>query len=181
MSIYSQPAYLGAALACAIIASITDLRSRRIPNRLTGPAMLFGLLVHLTFGGPAQLGLSLLAGLIGGGAFLLFFMAGGMGGGDVKLMAAVGCLAGMAYIKDILLSTVLVGAAMAVGLAFYRGKLRETVANVWSIVRHHGSEGLMSHPELNLTNSSTLRLPYALPIAAGCLVALLLASGGGVR
>jgi prepilin peptidase CpaA len=172
MSINHQMVYLTVACACAVVASVTDLRSRRIPNRLTGPAILVGLLLHLALGGPTQLGLSALAGLIAGGIFLLFFVACGMGGGDVKLMAAVGCLAGTAYIKDILIATVLIGAVMGIVLALYHGRLRSTFSNVFALVGHHGSKGLVTHPELHVKNPATLRLPYALPIALGCMVAV---------
>ena len=128
MAFHSQTIYLTAALICASIACLHDLRSRRIPNLLTGPAILFGLLLHLFLGGPAQLGLSALAGVIAGAVFLLFFVAGGMGAGDVKLMTAVGCLAGTAYLMDILIATVLTGAVLGVALALYRGRLRQTIA-----------------------------------------------------
>lgn len=177
MAISPQTIYLTAALICASVASLHDLRSRRIPNLLTGPAILFGLLLHLVLGGPAQLGLSALAGLIAGGIFLLFFVAGGMGAGDVKLMAAVGCLAGTTYLAQVLIATVLVGAVMGIALALYRGRLRQTIGNVVTLVQHHSSEGLSTHPDLNVKNDSGLRLPYALPIAAGCLVAFFLATG----
>jgi prepilin peptidase CpaA len=131
-------------------------------------------------GGPAELGLSALAGLIAGGVFLLFFLAGGMGAGDVKLMTAVGCLAGAANIKDVLISTVLIGAVMGIALAVYRGRLRQTLGNVLTLVQHHHAEGLEAHPEINVRNATTLRLPYALPIAAGCLLTFILSSGKGL-
>lgn len=180
MAIHTETTYIAAALVCASIGGMHDLQSRRIPNRLTGPAVLCGLLLHLALGGPVQLGLSALSGLIAGGIFLLFFVAGGMGAGDVKLMTAVGCLAGTAFIKDVLVGTVLVGALMGVVLALYRGQLRQTLTNVITLVRHHGAEGLTTHPELNVRNPTVLRLPYALPIAAGCLVTLLLQFGKGL-
>ncbi len=165
-----QTAYLLAALICASIASCYDLHSRRIPNWITGPAILTGLVLHLILGGVGQLGLSALTGLIAGGIFLLFFLAGGMGAGDVKLMAAVGCLAGMTHIAEILITTVLIGGLMGVILAIYRGRLRETLLNVSTLVQHHRAEGLTKHTEINVKNPATLRLPYAVPIAAGCLL-----------
>lgn len=180
MAIDSQTTYIVAALVCASIASLYDLRTRRIPNKLTLWAIVCGLILHLWKGGPAELGYSALAGLIGGGIFLLFFMAGGMGGGDVKLMAAVGCLAGTGKIKDVLISTVLIGAVMGIALALYRGRLRQILGNVVKLVRHHNAVGLAAHPEINVKNQNSLRLPYALPIAAGCLVTFILASGKGL-
>jgi prepilin peptidase CpaA len=44
--------------------------------------------------------------------------------------------------------------------------------NTAVVLAHHGRWGLKPHPELNLDNPRTLRLPFALPIAAGCLVTL---------
>jgi prepilin peptidase CpaA len=177
MVITPQTTYMEAALVCASIASLYDLRTRRIPNKLTLPAILFGLALHLVRGGPVELGLSALAGLIAGGVFLLFFLAGGMGAGDVKLMTAVGCLLGTGHIKDVLISTVLIGAVMGIALAIYRGRFLQTLGNVFTLVQHHRVSGLAEHPELNVRNPTSLRLPYALPIAAGCLITFLLASG----
>ncbi len=177
MAISTQTIYMEAALACASIASMYDLRTRRIPNKLTLPAILFGLALHLYRGGPAEMGWSALAGLIAGGVFLLFFLAGGMGAGDVKLMTAVGCLVGTGNIKEVLLATVIIGAVMGIALAIYRGQFRQTLLNVTTLVQHHRAEGLAEHPELNVRNPSSLRLPYALPIAAGCLVTFLMVSG----
>ena len=171
--------YSGCALTCAIIAAITDVRERRIPNLLTGPAILFGLLLHLTLGGFAQLGWSLLAGLTAGGIFLLFFIAGGMGAGDVKLIAAIGCISGISSVRELLVATVIIGAVFALGLALARGRMTQLFKNVFQLLGHHSSHGLVEHPELNVRNRSMLRLPYALPIAAGCLTTLILQLSAG--
>jgi prepilin peptidase CpaA len=161
--------YSGAALLCAGIAAVHDLKDRRIPNRLTGPAILAGLVLHLFLGGFSQMAWSLLAGLIAGGIFLLFYVAGGMGAGDVKLMTAIGCLSGISSIRTVLLATVIIGGIFALALAAYRGKTQQTLANVATLLEHHQTHGVQAHPELNVANQSALRLPYALPIALGCL------------
>ena len=161
---------MAGSLLCAGIASFHDVRERRIPNLLTGPAIVAGLLLHLATGGWAQMGASALAGLIAGSIFLIFFLAGGMGAGDVKLMAAVGCIAGLSPLRLVMVSTVIFGGVFALVLAVYRGRLRQTLGNVIALMAHHRRQGLTPHPELNLANSATLRLPFALPIAAGCLL-----------
>jgi prepilin peptidase CpaA len=152
------------ALGCAAVASFYDVRERRIPNRLTGSCLLAGLLLHLGLGSAA------IASIAAGGLFLVFFLAGGMGAGDVKLMAAIGAIAGLAPLQLLILATVLAGGLFALGLAGYHGRLRQTLVNVAALLVHHGREGIRPHPEMNLTNERTLRLPFALPIAAGCLV-----------
>jgi prepilin peptidase CpaA len=167
-----QLVFAAASLLCAAIGSVQDVRERRIPNRLTGPAVVAGLALHAALGGWQGLGASALAGLIAGGLFLLFFLAGGMGAGDVKLMAAVGCIAGLAALPTVMLATAFAGALFAVAISLHRGRLRQTLRNVGELLLHLSRHGIRPHGELNLRNASTLRLPFALPIAAGCLFTL---------
>jgi len=136
------------------------------------PAFLFGLALHLALGGWGQLFTALAAGVICGLVFLLFYLAGGMGAGDVKLIMAVGCIAGLSHVAYLLVLTALSGGAMAIVLAVARGRLQQTLTNVGALASHHGHEGLQPHPEINLSNSETLRLPYALAIAGGSLLTL---------
>ncbi|WP_051276036.1 prepilin peptidase [Desulfovirgula thermocuniculi] len=79
------------AVGAAVLGAALDLRSRRIPNWLTFPGMLLGLLLGLASGRFSQaagtLGICLLAG------FLLWLL-GCFGEGDAKLFAALGALAG---------------------------------------------------------------------------------------
>ena len=164
--------YPATAAACALVGSVFDVKSRRIPNFITFPSILLGLVLHLALGGWRQLLSSLGAGLICGVVFLLFYIAGGMGAGDVKLMTAVGCIAGMPHVAYLLVLTALSGGVMAVALALAHGRLQQTITNVGALATHHSHEGLQPHPDLNLSNHSTLRLPYALAIAGGSLLTL---------
>lgn len=163
---------LAASALVALLGAISDLRTRRIPNRLTGPAILAGILMHFALNGWRGLGSAAAAGAVAGAIFLVFFIAGGMGAGDVKLMTAVGCMAGLHSIAEILIMTSLVGGVFAVAVAIVRGRLRSTLTNVMVLAVHHRTAGLEPHPELNVANSSTLRLPYGIAIAVGCLVTL---------
>lgn len=174
-----QLLYPMTALALALAGSATDVRSRRIPNILTLPGILMGLLLHLVLGGWKSLAFSALAGILCGGLFLIFWLAGGMGAGDVKLVTAVACLAGLTHVAWLLIFTSLAGGVMAIGLALWRGRLRQTLFNVGALAAHHRAEGLAPHPALNVTNTRTLRLPYALAIAAGCAVTLCLTAVRG--
>jgi prepilin peptidase CpaA len=168
----SELTYPATATACAIVGSVFDVKSRRVPNVVTFPAFLIGLLLHLAFGGWRQMLSALAAGVICGLVFLVFYLAGGMGAGDVKLIMAVGCIAGMSHLFYILAWTAIAGGVMAVGLALVRGKLQETLMNVGELFSHHRHKGLQPHPDLNISNARTLRLPYALAIAGGCILTL---------
>ena len=162
---------ISTALLCAGIASVFDVRTRRIPNWLTAGSILFALCLQALRGWEG-FGLSLLAGLLGGGVIFLFFVAGGMGAGDVKLMAAVCCFTGPRLVPTLLLATALSGAFFALVLAFRKGLMRQTISNTLQLLEHHRDHGLLPHPEINLGVAPTLRIPYALPILFGCAVAL---------
>lgn len=169
-SLASDGLFLLCASICASIGAISDWRTRRIPNLLTGSAFVLGLLLHLVAGGWRQMAIAAAAGFLSGAAFFLFFIVGGMGGGDVKLMAAVGCIAGFGSLMELFLSIVLIGGLFALALAMLRGRLKSTLSNVGALLFHHGRSGLLQHPELNLLNTETLRLPYGIAIAAGCWI-----------
>ena len=162
---------------CASLGAVWDVRTRRIPNHLTGSMIVLGLLLHLSVGGWQTMGLAVAAGLVGGAVFFFFFIAGGMGAGDVKLMAAVCCIAGFGHLEELFLATVLTGGMFALVLALARGRLKATVRNVGILIEHHATAGAMPHPELNIQNPAALRLPYGVAVAAGCWITLLMQAG----
>jgi prepilin peptidase CpaA len=163
-----------ASLLCASLSAVYDVRSRRIPNFITFPAMVFGLILHAALGGWWQLAAAGAGGLICGLVFFVFYLAGGMGAGDVKLITAAGCIAGLPLIGHLLLWTALAGGLMAIGLALYRRQLGATLRNLCAIAIHHRTMGLMPHAQFNISNERTLRLPYALAITAGSALTLCL-------
>jgi len=158
--------YPAAATVVALIGAATDIKSRRIPNYLTGPAILVGLLLHASLDGWHGLWTSLVAGLICGTIFLAFYLAGGMGAGDVKLITAVGCIAGLSSAAYLLVLTSLAGGVMGIALAM----MKQTLSNVAALASHHKDEGLKPHPDLNVLNADNLRLPYGVAIAAGSTI-----------
>lgn len=166
--------YAACCLVCAVAGAVYDVISRRIPNAFTLPAILFGLLLHLRLGGWRQFVSAAAAGLLCGVIFLLFHLAGGMGGGDVKLIAAAGCNAGLPLVGPLLLWTSLAGGLMAIAVALYHRRLQQTLANLRSLAVHHRTMGLQPHPDFNLHHAQALRLPYALAIAAGSALSLCL-------
>lgn len=84
----------GIMLVLTLIASVTDWRSGLIPNWLTLPALLLGPVVECAFDGTRGLISALLGILVAGTVPVIFYRIGGMGGGDVKLFAALGGLGG---------------------------------------------------------------------------------------
>lgn len=172
MHIISHPSsfYLALAVVAALVAAFWDIRTRRIPNWLTLSACLAGLAVHCAYGGTKDMLIAFTAALVGGGIFVIFFVAGGMGGGDVKLMAAIAAIVGFHSLFQVMVLTAMMGGVFAVCLALTRGRLKQTIHNIKLLLVHHRYQGLTPHPEINVANRKTLRLPYAIAIAAGCLI-----------
>ena len=155
------------ALTIATVGAVKDALGRRIPNWLTYSGLIAALLVRIVLGGWAELRGGLAGMLIAGGIFFLLFLLGGMGGGDVKLMAAVGAWVGLAQVGILLIMSAIAGGLLAVGYALVHKRMLESLRNVVELVRHHLTEGLAPHPTLNVQQAGTLRLPYGLAIAIG--------------
>jgi prepilin peptidase CpaA len=155
-----------------------DIRTRRIPNWFTLSTLAGALLLQVTIGGLHALALSFLASALAGSLFLVLFLAGGMGGGDVKLMAAIAAGIGLSDTGALLVFTALCGGAMAILVMVWHGRVLDSIRNVGRIALHHSEHGLEPHPELNVRNNRNLRLPYALAITAGTLLTISLEKVG---
>ena len=162
-------------LAVAIAAAVVDVQQHRIPNWLTYPTMLGGLLLRSYCFGWSGLQTSLGGFLVAGGIVFLFYMVRAMGAGDLKLLAALGSLVGPSNVIIILLATGIAGGVLGLIYVIYRGRAKQTFANVGSVMKFHAWGGLQTHPELNLDNPVALRMPYGLAIAAGTLYAFIAA------
>lgn len=114
-----------------IIAALTDLQQRRIPNLLTFPAMLFGILAHLHASGLAGLWFSTGGLALGIGFLLLFYLSGMMGAGDVKLMGAVGSMIGPQEVFQAFLYTAFAGGIYALIVLAWKGLLINFVKRIF--------------------------------------------------
>jgi prepilin peptidase CpaA len=159
------------ALSLALAAAVFDVQQQRIPNWLTLPGVIAGILLRFVLFGWKGL-LSALAGcLIAGGIMFLFYLVRAMGAGDVKLLAAIGSLVGTRHAVAVLLATAISGGVLALVVVLSRRKAMKTLRNLGSVVRFHFWTGMHAHPDLNLDNPSALRMPYGLAIAAGTFYA----------
>jgi prepilin peptidase CpaA len=159
------------ALFGAGIAAVTDLRTHKIPNWLTVSMAAAGLGGSLYLSGWAGLTQSATGLLVGLGVFFIPYMMGGMGGGDVKLMAALGALLGMTRVFWVALYGALWGGLLALIVLF--AKKRPDIAGRFIIGLKlvlvsggkAGKEILL--PEENVTEAKRLYIPYGVAIFLG--------------
>jgi prepilin peptidase CpaA len=161
-----------AAVAVGIVATVCDIRTRRIPNSLTFGAAAVAFSFFSATGGVTAFTVSLAGWGIGLALFLPFFLLGGMGAGDVKLLAAVGAWLGPRQVIWSGLYGALAGGVLAVVLALGSGYLRDALRNLWNLLGFWRAAGLQPHPELTLARAKGPRLAYALPITIGMVAAL---------
>jgi prepilin peptidase CpaA len=160
-------------LLLALAAAITDLQSRRVPNWLVAVGAAAGLALNAWASGGAGVGRSLLGGVVGFCIFLPFFLLRGMGGGDVKLMGALGMCLGVAGIVQTALLASIAGALLAMAVAARHGALGRTFANTGRLLRFWLSHGPRPSEELSLDNPQALKIPYAAPIAVAAVLVVL--------
>jgi prepilin peptidase CpaA len=158
----------GALVALVLGAAWWDLHSRRIPSVLSLSGVVVALALRTAGGTEA-----IVAGALGLAIAFIFavplFAAGGLGGGDVKLLGAVGAFLGPGPLVTALLVTAIVGGVMALVLAWRRGLLADSLAHAGRLAARlvpMGNRG----PIRTLATPGALAIPYAVPIAIGALV-----------
>ncbi|HLK12648.1 MAG TPA: A24 family peptidase [Candidatus Binatia bacterium] len=170
-----MPAPIAAAVVALVTLAVgTDVRARRIPNHVSGAAALAGLVLNaLYFGAPGLRDSA--AGLVVVVALLLPpFALGGVGGGDVKMMGAVGALLGPARAVAALgAGMALGGVVMAAHLAGC-GRLREKLRRLGCM----SADALLHRSLVPLgvaaSAADAVALPYSVPLGLGTLAVLLL-------
>jgi prepilin peptidase CpaA len=163
-----------ALISLVISAGFYDLRTRKIPNWLT----LSGLVLGLGLNTLVLHGHGVVIALLGLGLSLLIYVplyiVRGMGAGDVKLMAAVGSIAGPHNWLIIFLVTALLGGLVAFALVFFKRRIHETLSNLstilWELAR--GKAPFHKDPSLDMRSPRSLGLPHGTIIALGCLAFL---------
>jgi len=161
-----NPMALWPTVAVVVVAAITDLRSRRIPNLLVLPFLALGLVTSAIAHGWTGLSQSLLGVLLAVAAFGVFCLLGGMGMGDLKLAAAVGAWIGPGQLVVALVMTSLIGGVIALGWAVMGGFLMEALRGTAGLV-------LGRRKGLNLANPVARKMPYAPAIALGTILSFL--------
>src|SRR5580704_12330627 len=160
---------LGLAVALAVIAGWADWRSRRIPNWLTVPGFLVGVLVNVLSDGRAGLKTSLLGAGFGLLVLLPFVFLRSLGAGDWKLAGALGAFVGWQVLVDLLMGSVFVAGVMALGLVIYKRRFKETLRNIGRLLASMLTLR-MPGPEVSLDNPQSLKVPYGVALALTTLL-----------
>ncbi len=152
---------MAACAATLAVAVHTDLKARRIPNVLVACSAITALAFHALAGTPVGVPL---AGLVVGGLLLIGpFALGGMGGGDVKLLAALGAWLGTTSVIAVFAYSAVAGALLALGVALVRRRRVDPARPFRDLAT------LLATGEAGRANAEPTAhtLPYAVALAAG--------------
>lgn len=152
-------------VALLALACVSDLRTRLIPNRVVlatvAAGVVYAVVTERSAGALTHAGAGMLTGLA---LWLPFYLLGMIGAGDVKLFAAAATYLGARGAVEGALYTALFGGALAL---VYMGI---STGWTWTFVRlGHAAQ----HPAMlrNAPQAKGRRMPYALAISVGVLVA----------
>ena len=157
-----------ALVALLVLACWFDVRERRIPNVLTFAGAAAALLLRLALGWG-----SALEGAAGAGLAVVLALApfalGFLGGGDVKLLGAVGAFMGTDRLLGALLLVAVMGGIIALLEAVRRRALRQALVNTYGFAKHWvllGRTGVTAR----LESPESMSVPYGVAIAVGSLL-----------
>lgn len=116
-------------IVALLLAGISDLSTYKISNKLTLPLFVIGIIYQVLFGSFISLILGFGVGFIVG---FICWLSGGMGGGDVKLMAAIGTWLGFESFLLITFIACIFGLIWAMFDFIKQGRLKEKLIHIFS-------------------------------------------------
>ena len=150
------------------LATVIDLRTRRIPNALTGSLAVVGLGLAAMQLGTVGIGGAVIGCLLGFAFMLPGNVFGATGAGDVKLFAAAGALLGPATTVRAFFFTAIAGGVIALIVALQRRRLTHTISATAQLVANRASAvATIESP------AADNRFAYAPAIAIGVVMAAL--------
>ncbi len=153
-----------------VICLLTDLKSRRIYNKVIFPALGVTFIIHTFTPMGTGIMFSLLGFLTGLGILLIPYMLGGMGAGDVKLLALIGAMKGTTFVVFTGIYMALIGGIIALGILFFRkGVLSRLKSIFYSIA---GLKNGVIIPLAIDKDALQATYPYGVAIVGGALLSL---------
>lgn len=167
-----------------ILSAYFDVTKKKIPNFITLTVMLWSLLAYTILDGFKGFQFSTTGILVGLGIFIIPFIIGGMGGGDVKLMGAIGAIMGWRFALLTAIYAGLVGGVIVIIIIIRQKKFLMTMKRVLAIIL----KPLMFVLTLNFENNKLRQfnnwlldsqinwdkqyIPYGVAIGIGAIIAL---------
>lgn len=154
---------------------ITDIKKRKIYNKVIFPALILAFLSHLSLGGWQSLYRSFIGFLVGFMILLIPYFLGGIGAGDVKLLALIGALKGPSFVFYTSIYMAIAGGIIAFILLLLQNRVSYTLKSIFYYL-YSLKYGIKAPSFINDKDLSNT-YPYGVAIAIGTAVSLLFERG----
>jgi len=170
----------GVVIGASLIAALSDLKERRIPNALTLPVFAVGLIWATWFGGISGLAESAGTSVLIALPYVILFLFFGGGAGDAKLMGSIGAWLGFRQGLTVFVCVAIAGGIMAVAKAIAQKRLKFLLTSVFVsfyglilyLITHRTMK--LADEQTDIKQSGELDIPYGVAIFAG------VCAGGGI-
>ncbi len=160
----------------SLAAAICDVRTRRIPNALTAPVFVAGLLQALLVVGASGFADAVKGSVLLALPFILLFFFSHGGAGDAKLMGAIGTWLGLQQGFVVLCAVLASGLVLSLATAVAKRRFKIVMANVFFMV--YGfllaffteKKIRISAAEPDRDKTDILTVPYGVAIFAGVCI-----------
>jgi prepilin peptidase CpaA len=153
----------------ALAAGYTDGRSRRIPNWLTVPGLLAGIVANAVATGWPGTKDSLLGAGLGLALLIPFVIIRALGAGDWKLVGALGACLGAGHLPAVLLISVLVNGVIAIAMIIQKKRVLQTMRNFAHMLAAVFTLHLPG-PALTLDNPDAVKVPFGVAVAVAVVI-----------
>jgi prepilin peptidase CpaA len=166
----------GVVLGATLLGACTDVRTGKIPNRLSGPLLVAGMAWAAWVGGLTGWLEGLLGAALLATPFIILFVLAGGGAGDAKLMLGAGMWLGLANSVFALVGVTAAGAVGGLAYAAVRGELRPVAGRLASMAMAPllvlgAPKGTLRTGDLLPRHQQMVAFPYGVAIFTGCLMA----------
>ena len=167
----------GVVIGASLVAAGFDLRTKRVPNAITVPLLIIGLIQATSIGGLSGLIDAIAACVLLAMPYVLMFLFAHGGAGDAKFMGAIGAWLGLTQGAIVLFCVAIAGAVLAIARTIAQKRLRLVLGNVFVSIctfmisltgyrfKEYGAD------EACTDRSYSLSIPYGVAIFAGVCIA----------
>jgi prepilin peptidase CpaA len=159
-----------------IICVGTDLKERKIYNKVLLPIFVIAVTYHIISAGIDGVTSSFLGTLVGFAILLIPYFMGGMGAGDVKFLAVIGTIKGVSFVLLTSVYMAVVGGIIGIGIILFRKGVIFRLKQIfyYLIFKRQGVESPFGFDKDGLKTT----FPYGVAIAFGAIIAIYNGPGG---
>lgn len=150
------------------LCTYSDIKAMKIPNKCTFVFLILGVITNTAFLGPPGIIRSFKGILLVFILVIVPYIIGGIGGGDVKMLAAIGSIGGHLFAVRTIVFTAIIGAIISFCILVYEKRLKTGLANVWKYIC---STVLIQRViVIEESKDKIVYFPYGIAISAGTIL-----------